>query len=122
MDPTMTSAPAEAQPEREAQPDKQSQPAIRAALFDMDRTLVRKNTPQLYTRYQRDIGEVGWAQSLRVTWWIVKYTLGLADTLTIARTAAQHGATVTSAAEWSAACAFELQLPPSTAFKLDFGD
>ena len=29
----------------------------RVALFDMDRTLVRKNTAGLYVQYQREIGE-----------------------------------------------------------------
>jgi len=32
----------------------------RAALFDMDRTLVRKETASLYIRYQRSIGEANW--------------------------------------------------------------
>ena len=30
---------------------------VRAALFDMDRTLVRKETASLYVRYQRELGE-----------------------------------------------------------------
>ena len=32
----------------------------RAALFDMDRTLVRIDTATLYVRYQRDRGEATW--------------------------------------------------------------
>jgi HAD superfamily hydrolase (TIGR01490 family) len=51
----------------------------RLALFDLDRTLVRKNTAQLYVRYQRRIGEVGWRQTARVAWWMAQYTLGVVD-------------------------------------------
>ena len=54
------------------------------ALFDMDRTLVRRNTAQLYVRYQREIGEVGWRDSLRVAWWVAQYTLGVVDAERIA--------------------------------------
>jgi HAD superfamily hydrolase (TIGR01490 family) len=52
---------------------------MRAALFDMDRTLVRKDTASLYVRYQRDIGEVGRADTLRVAWWLLQYTFGVID-------------------------------------------
>jgi len=51
----------------------------RAALFDMDRTLVRKETASLYVRYQREIGEAGWRDALRVSWWVAQYTLGVID-------------------------------------------
>jgi HAD superfamily hydrolase (TIGR01490 family) len=54
------------------------------ALFDMDRTLVRRNTAQLYVRYQREIGEAGWRDSLRVAWWLAQYTLGVVDAEAIA--------------------------------------
>jgi HAD superfamily hydrolase (TIGR01490 family) len=50
-----------------------------AALFDMDRTLIRKNSASLYTRYRRDLGEAGVRDSLQVAWWIFQYTLGLVD-------------------------------------------
>jgi len=52
---------------------------MRAALFDMDRTLVRKDTASLYVRYQRDIGEVGRTDTLRVAWWLLQYTFGVID-------------------------------------------
>lgn len=51
----------------------------RAALFDMDRTLVRVETASLYVRYQRDIGEAHLADSLRVAWWVLLYTFNLID-------------------------------------------
>ena len=37
----------------------------RAALFDMDRTLVRKETATLFVRYQRDRGEATWKDLVR---------------------------------------------------------
>ncbi|MGZ3423221.1 MAG: HAD family hydrolase [Polyangiales bacterium] len=49
------------------------------ALFDMDRTLVRKNTAQLYVRYQRRNGEASMLDSLRVAWWVAQYTIGIVD-------------------------------------------
>src|SRR5258708_172818 len=45
----------------------------------MDRTLVRRNTAQLYVRYQREIGETDWRDSLRVAWWVAQYTIGIVD-------------------------------------------
>jgi phosphoserine phosphatase len=50
-----------------------------AALFDMDRTLVRKETASLYVRYVRGIGEATWRDAARVTWWVAQYTLGVID-------------------------------------------
>lgn len=52
---------------------------MRAALFDMDRTLVRRETASLYLRYQRDLGEATWRDSARVAYWVAKYTLGVLD-------------------------------------------
>jgi HAD superfamily hydrolase (TIGR01490 family) len=49
------------------------------ALFDMDRTLVRRNTAELYVRYQREIGEAGFADALRAAMWLVQYTFGVVD-------------------------------------------
>jgi HAD superfamily hydrolase (TIGR01490 family) len=51
----------------------------RAALFDMDRTLVRKETASLYVRYQREIGEATWRDMLRVSYWVAQYTFGVID-------------------------------------------
>jgi HAD superfamily hydrolase (TIGR01490 family) len=52
---------------------------MRAALFDMDRTLVRKETASLYVRYQREIGEARRRDLLRVSFWVAQYTLGVID-------------------------------------------
>jgi HAD superfamily hydrolase (TIGR01490 family) len=60
---------------------------MRAALFDMDRTLVRRDTASLYVRYQRDIGEVGRADTLRVAWWLLQYSLGVIDAERVAQKA-----------------------------------
>ncbi len=57
---------------------------MRAALFDLDRTLVTKETATLYVRYQREIGEVGLRDLLRVTYWVAKYTLGILDAQAVA--------------------------------------
>jgi HAD superfamily hydrolase (TIGR01490 family) len=51
----------------------------RAALFDMDRTLVRVETASLYVKYQRDIGEATWRDSVRIAYWVAQYTLGILD-------------------------------------------
>lgn len=52
---------------------------MRAALFDMDRTLVRKETASLYVRYQRSIGEARRRDMLRVIYWVTQYTMGMID-------------------------------------------
>jgi HAD superfamily hydrolase (TIGR01490 family) len=51
----------------------------RAALFDMDRTLVRRETASLYVRYQRERGQANWRDTLRVSFWVAQYTLGVID-------------------------------------------
>jgi HAD superfamily hydrolase (TIGR01490 family) len=56
----------------------------RAALFDLDRTLVRRETASLYVRYQREIGEATWRDALRVTYWVAQYTLGVIDAPAVA--------------------------------------
>jgi HAD superfamily hydrolase (TIGR01490 family) len=60
---------------------------MRAALFDLDRTLVRKETATLYVRYQREIGEARRRDLLRVTFWVAQYTLGVIDAPEVARRA-----------------------------------
>ena len=52
---------------------------MRAALFDMDRTLVRKETASMYVRNQRELGEATWRDSARVFWWVLQYTFGVID-------------------------------------------
>lgn len=56
----------------------------RAALFDLDRTLVRKETASLYVRYQREIGEADWRDAIRVAYWVAQYTLGIIDAPVVA--------------------------------------
>ncbi len=56
----------------------------RAALFDLDRTLVRKETGSLYVRYQREIGEATWRDTVRVAYWVAQYTLGIIDAPVVA--------------------------------------
>jgi HAD superfamily hydrolase (TIGR01490 family) len=59
----------------------------RAALFDMDRTLVRVDTATLYVRYRRDVGEANWRDAARVAWWMLQYTLGVIDAERVAEQA-----------------------------------
>lgn len=56
----------------------------RLALFDMDRTLVRKNTAQLYVKYQREIGEASLMDMVRASWWLTQYWLGIVDAEAVA--------------------------------------
>ncbi len=51
----------------------------RAALFDMDRTLVAVNTGHLYIRWRFARREAGLSQLLRVTGWMVRYSVGMLD-------------------------------------------
>ncbi|MDB4935820.1 MAG: Phosphoserine phosphatase [Labilithrix sp.] len=57
---------------------------MRAALFDMDRTLVRKETGTLYVKYQHAIGEATRRDLLRVLYWVTQYTLGVIDAKAVA--------------------------------------
>jgi HAD superfamily hydrolase (TIGR01490 family) len=43
----------------------------------MDRTLIATTTAVLYARYQRERGEIGWAGTARVGYWMLQYTLGI---------------------------------------------
>jgi HAD superfamily hydrolase (TIGR01490 family) len=56
----------------------------RAALFDMDRTLLRKETASLYVRYQREIGEATLGDLAKTLFWVGQYTLGVLDTPKVA--------------------------------------
>jgi HAD superfamily hydrolase (TIGR01490 family) len=62
----------------------------RAAFFDMDRTLVKKDTAVLYTRYRRDLGEATMKDALQVGWWAIQYTLGVIDAPRVAVQALQN--------------------------------
>lgn len=57
---------------------------MHAALFDLDRTLVRKETASLYVRFQRDRGEASLRDLLRVLYWVGQYTLGIIDVQAVA--------------------------------------
>jgi HAD superfamily hydrolase (TIGR01490 family) len=62
---------------------------MRAALFDMDRTLVRVETGSLYVRYLRERGGATWRDMARVLWWVTEYTLGVIDAPAVAAQALQ---------------------------------
>lgn len=59
----------------------------KAALFDLDRTLVRIDTARLYTRFRRDRGEATLKDAMQVAWWSLQYTLGVIDAPRVARQA-----------------------------------
>lgn len=50
----------------------------------MDKTLIAKHTAELYVRFQRDIGEATWKDTVSVTWWLLQYSLGLLDAPSVA--------------------------------------
>lgn len=56
----------------------------RAALFDMDRTLLRVETGTLYVKYQRKIGEATWQDALKAAYWLTQYTFGVLDATRVA--------------------------------------
>jgi HAD superfamily hydrolase (TIGR01490 family) len=58
--------------------------ARRAALFDMDRTLVRVDTATLYIRFQRKKGHATLRDVARVAWWMLTYTFGVMDAESVA--------------------------------------
>jgi HAD superfamily hydrolase (TIGR01490 family) len=62
----------------------------RAALFDMDRTLVRKETASLYVRYQRDVGQATWVDLARMMYWMAQYTFGVLDAQRVAEKTLIH--------------------------------
>lgn len=62
----------------------------RAALFDLDRTLVRRETASLYVRYQREIGEAKLLDLARVMVWVTQYTFGVIDAEAVAARAARE--------------------------------
>lgn len=51
----------------------------RAALFDMDGTLVRVNTGRLYLRWQRQRGELSFTEAARGLVWLLQYRLGVIE-------------------------------------------
>lgn len=61
----------------------------RAAFFDMDKTLVRVNTGELFVRWRFRRGESGALDVARVAWWSLQYTLGLVDAGAVSRFAAR---------------------------------
>ena len=50
-----------------------------AAFFDMDLTLVRRNTATMWLRFLRRRGEIGVVKALRAMTWIAQYKLSVLD-------------------------------------------
>jgi HAD superfamily hydrolase (TIGR01490 family) len=62
---------------------------VRAALFDMDKTLVRANTGVLYARWRVRQKQLPARELARVLSWSVQYTLGIVDAEAVSRFAAR---------------------------------
>jgi HAD superfamily hydrolase (TIGR01490 family) len=59
----------------------------RVALFDLDRTLIRRESASLYVAYQRALGEATVVDQLRMAVWVAQYTLGVIDAEAVAKKA-----------------------------------
>lgn len=59
----------------------------RAALFDMDRTLVRVETATLYLKHERRTGEATWQDVVRLAYWVMLYNFGVLDASRVANNA-----------------------------------
>jgi HAD superfamily hydrolase (TIGR01490 family) len=57
----------------------------RACFFDLDRTFVRVNTARLYARWQYREGMARRRDLAKVTWWVLRYTVGGLDAEAVAR-------------------------------------
>ena len=62
----------------------------RACFFDLDRTFVRVNTARLYARWQYREGHARRRDLAKVTWWVLRYTLGGLDAEAVARRLVQN--------------------------------
>jgi HAD superfamily hydrolase (TIGR01490 family) len=49
------------------------------ALFDMDCTLVDVHTAKLYLRFQRELGEIGAIETVRSSYWLLQYSMGMVN-------------------------------------------
>lgn len=79
----MTHSPKAHEAPLDLMPPHVAEPAV--VLFDMDRTLVDIHTAKLYLKYQRDIREVGLVDALRASYWLLEYSVGIANADRIAR-------------------------------------
>jgi HAD superfamily hydrolase (TIGR01490 family) len=55
----------------------------------MDRTLIDTHTAKLYTRFQRDLGEIGPLEALRNGYWLLQYSVGVMNAEEVALLALQ---------------------------------
>lgn len=61
--------------------------ALKVALFDLDRTLVRVETASLYVKYQMAIGEASFTDLMKTFYWVLQYTVGILDATKVAERA-----------------------------------
>lgn len=53
--------------------------ARKVALFDMDKTLISRNSAELYIKWQRERGEATVWDQLKLSGWLLQYALGFLD-------------------------------------------
>lgn len=51
----------------------------RIAFFDLDRTLISRNSATLWLRHEWDAGRIGLGRTLQAATWVLRYGLGVAD-------------------------------------------
>ena len=68
--------------------------------FDLDKTLIRRNSATLWIRHEFAAGRITRIQAVRAAFWVVRYSLGAADmSEPIRRTVASLAATASISAE-----------------------
>lgn len=53
--------------------------ARRVAFFDLDKTLISRNSATLWLRHEWDAGRIRAGQAVRAATWVLRYSLGVAD-------------------------------------------
>jgi HAD superfamily hydrolase (TIGR01490 family) len=52
---------------------------MRIAFFDLDKTLISRNSASLWIRYEFEAGRITTRQALQAVVWVIRYNLGAAD-------------------------------------------
>lgn len=53
--------------------------ARRVAFFDLDKTLISRNSATLWLRHEWDAGRIGLGRTVQAAGWLLRYSLGVAD-------------------------------------------
>lgn len=52
---------------------------MRIAFFDLDKTIISRNSATLWVRFELAAGRITWRQALHAMTWVVRYSLGASD-------------------------------------------